>query len=183
MIQDWDISPTGLLQKTFILFSLAVNTPYIISIILHQALRITRKSFCVSREHAGHWIHNFEHNRILVIRIWNASMSEANDFREWSSNEYLPHGFAEWLKDTVREFEVKNKKGFSQIGNELGVNPSNLSRWIAGRGPLTQHDIQNLASHLSPVVYTFLGLPRPISDEIQGEDLNEPDLFSPSLLR
>jgi len=56
---------------------------------------------------------------------------------------------------------------------ELGVNPSILSRWIAGMGSLTQADIGLLATKLSPIVYTFLGLPRPLIDETQTEELIE----------
>jgi len=56
---------------------------------------------------------------------------------------------------------------------EFGVNPSILSRWIAGMGPLTQADIRLLATKLSPVVYTFLGSPRPLIDETQTEELIE----------
>lgn len=85
--------------------------------------------------------------------------------REWSSSEYLPRGFTEWLSETVRECEEKKKMEFRQIAAELGVKPSILSRWIVGSGPLNQQDIQNLASKLGFVVYTFLFLPRPFSDE------------------
>ena len=79
-------------------------------------------------------------------------MFEDNQFKEWSSKEILPRGFTEWLKDIIREYEINQKKGFRYIASELGVNPSMLSRWITGMGPMTQNDIQLLASNLSPVV-------------------------------
>lgn len=90
--------------------------------------------------------------------------------KEWSSSDYLPRGFAEWLRDIVRENEVKERKAFKQIGVELGVNPSNLSRWIVGKGPLNQNDINNLASKLGPVVYNFLLLPHPVMEKSITED-------------
>lgn len=96
-------------------------------------------------------------------------MFEEKPLKEWSSNEKLPRGFTEWLDDTIREYEITQKKAFKQIASELGVKPSNLSRWIAGVGPLTQIDIQMLATNLNPVVYTFLGLPRPTEDEMSTE--------------
>ena len=46
-----------------------------------------------------------------------------NPGREWSSSEYLPRGFTEWLSELVREYEGKEKKEFRQIAIELGVNP------------------------------------------------------------
>ena len=98
-----------------------------------------------------------------------------NPGREWSSSEYLPRGFTEWLSELVREYEGKEKKEFRQIAVELGVNPSILSRWIVGKGPMTQADIQSLAAHLSPVVYTFLGLQRPLFDETIAEERVEID--------
>lgn len=85
--------------------------------------------------------------------------------KEWSSNEKLPWGFSNWLKMYTRKNEVDRKKGFRQIAGELGVNPSILSRWIAGMGPLTNRDVQILAENLSPAVYSFLGLSRPVFDE------------------
>ena len=94
-------------------------------------------------------------------------MIEEKQTKEWSSNEMLPRGFFEWLKETIRESETKHNKEFRQIAAELGVRPSILSRWIGGMGPMTHTDIRLLASNLSPVVYTFLGLPRPIIDETQ----------------
>ena len=96
-------------------------------------------------------------------------MCEDKQLKEWSSKEILPRGFTEWLKEIIREHEINQKKGFRQIASELGVNPSMLSRWIAGVGPMTQTDIQLLASNLSPVVYTFLGLPLPNIDETLPE--------------
>jgi hypothetical protein len=86
-------------------------------------------------------------------------MNASQGHREWSSIEELPRGFAEWLKDVVEEQE--HEKGFRRISEELGVDPSMLSRWIGGMGPLNQDDIRKLASQLGPVVYTFLGLSRP----------------------
>jgi hypothetical protein len=64
--------------------------------------------------------------------------------------------------------EVKEKKEFRQIAIELGVNPSILSRWLGGQGPLTQTHIQSLASNLSPVVYSFLGLSRPKNEDSEN---------------
>jgi hypothetical protein len=97
-------------------------------------------------------------------------MFDDKHLKEWSSKDKLPRGFEDYMKETIREYEVKEKKEFRQIGVELGVNPSILSRWIVGKGPLNQHDIQNLASKLGFVVYTFLGLSRPIIDESITEE-------------
>jgi hypothetical protein len=88
-------------------------------------------------------------------------MTEYNILKEWASNDDLPQGFTDWLNDVVRESQEINNLEFRQIGAQLGVNPSFLSRWLGGMGPLTQTDINLLASNVSPVVYTFLGLPRP----------------------
>lgn len=94
-------------------------------------------------------------------------MPERNHPREWASNEGLPSGFTEWLRETVREYEVINKKAYRQIAAELGVNPSILTRWVSGMGPMTHTDIELLASRLSPVVYAFLGLePPPLDDHL-----------------
>lgn len=87
-------------------------------------------------------------------------MTASKEFREWSSTDRLPAGFAEWLKDVVTEQETELYKSFRKIAEELDVNPNILSRWIAGMGPLSQNDIRMLASKLGPVVYTFLGIPR-----------------------
>jgi hypothetical protein len=100
-------------------------------------------------------------------------MIEEKQIKEWSSNDSLPGGFSEWLKETIRESETKHYKEFRQIAAELGVKPSILSRWIAGMGPMTQTNLRLLASNLSPVVYTFLGLPRPIIDETLTEEFIE----------
>ena len=97
-------------------------------------------------------------------------MPEKNHHREWASNEGLPSGFAEWLRETVREYEVINKKAYRQIAAEFGVNPSILSRWISGMGPMTHTDIELLASQLSPVVYSFLGLEPPPLDDYFAEN-------------
>ena len=86
-------------------------------------------------------------------------MIDSNRLREWSSTDKLPEGFTEWLNEVVTEQEAS--KLFWKIAEELGVDPSLLSRWLAGMGPLNQNDIRVLSSNLSPVVYTFLGLPRP----------------------
>lgn len=98
-----------------------------------------------------------------------------NQFKEWSSKDKLPEGFVDWLKEIIRENEIYHKKGFHQIAGELGVKPSILSRWVAGMGPLTQIDIQILAANLSPMVYTFLGLARPVIDETISEQFIEQD--------
>jgi hypothetical protein len=86
-------------------------------------------------------------------------MIDSNRLREWSSTDKLPGGFTVWLKEIVTEQEAS--KSYWKIAAELGVEPSLLSRWLAGMGPLSQNDIRVLSSNLSPVVYTFLGLPRP----------------------
>ena len=86
-------------------------------------------------------------------------MNTSHELREWSSTEELPRGFAEWLEEIVREQE--EEKGFRKIADEFGIDPSILSRWLAGMGPLSQNDIRVLSSNLGPMVYTFLGLPRP----------------------
>lgn len=100
-------------------------------------------------------------------------MVEENKPKEWLSNENLPRGFTEWIKDYIRENEVYHQKGFQRIAGEIGVNPSNLSRWIAGKGPLTQHDIRLLAYHLSDIVYSFLGLYPPDMDGETQDWLDE----------
>jgi hypothetical protein len=80
---------------------------------------------------------------------------------KWESRDKLPVGFAEWLKEVISEQETEQRKGYSGIAEDLGVPPSILSRWIAGWGPLNQHDIDLLASKLGPVIYTYLHIPRP----------------------
>jgi plasmid maintenance system antidote protein VapI len=90
-------------------------------------------------------------------------MNDPYRFREWSSTDKLPKGFTEWLKEIVAEREVS--ESYWKIARALGVNPSLLSRWIAGTGPLSQDEIRKLSSELGPVVYTFLGLPRPDYNE------------------
>jgi hypothetical protein len=110
-------------------------------------------------------------------------MNDGKQGKEWSSSEELPRGFTNWLNDTVKEYQVIERKEFRQIGVDLGVNPSILSRWIVGKGPLNQQNIQVLASKLGTVVYTFLGLPRPMSDEALSEDISESDSELPSPLQ
>ena len=100
-------------------------------------------------------------------------MIEGKKPKEWTSNEILPKGFTEWLKETIREYEINQKKDFRRIARELGVKPSILSRWIVGIGPMTQTNIRLLAPNLSPVVYTFLGMPRPIIDETLTDEFIE----------
>jgi hypothetical protein len=90
-------------------------------------------------------------------------VNTSNELREWSSSDELPRGFAKWLNDVVREQE--KEKGFRKTADEFGVAPSILSRWLAGMGPLNLNDIQKLAAKLGPVVYTFLGIPRPDDTE------------------
>ena len=87
-------------------------------------------------------------------------MTKYNFSKEWKSNDYLPRGFTEWLNDVVKEYLETDHLEFREIGAALGVNPSFLSRWLGGMGPLSQTDINLLALNLSPVVYTYLGLPR-----------------------
>jgi len=89
-------------------------------------------------------------------------VNTSNELREWSSTEKLPSGFSKRLNDIVRELE--KEKGFRTIAGEIGVDPSILSRWIGGMGPLNQENILNLAAKLGPSVYTFLGLVRPDDD-------------------
>lgn len=102
-------------------------------------------------------------------------MIEKIPVKEWSANDDLPRGFSEWLHDTVKELGVNQKREFRQIAADFGVNPSILSRWIVGKGPLTQADIKSLAAYLSPVVYTFLGIPRPLIDETLAEEFQDLD--------
>lgn len=91
--------------------------------------------------------------------ITSTRMKASNGYREWSSKERLPAGFADWLKEIVAEQE--DERSFRKIADELGVKPSILSRWMAGMGPMKHKDIRLLSSKLGPVVYTFLGFPRP----------------------
>ena len=100
-------------------------------------------------------------------------MIEHTKPKEWASNEDLPRGFTDWLKDVVLEFKVIGNLEFRQIGVELGVNPSFLSRWLGGKGPLTQMDIELLSTNLSPVVYTFLGQRRTEIEEGMTDEILE----------
>ena len=88
-------------------------------------------------------------------------MSEQTSLREWLSTEKLPEGFAKWLKGIITQQETKQRKGFRQSAAELGVDPALLSRWIAGAGPLNEESIRALVANLGPVVYIYLGMPRP----------------------
>ena len=88
-------------------------------------------------------------------------MSKQKSLREWSSTERLPEGFAKWLKEIITQQETEHRKGFRQIATELGVDPALLSRWIAGAGPLNEESIRALVANLGPVVYIYLGMPRP----------------------
>jgi hypothetical protein len=106
--------------------------------------------------------------RIIMFKTKNYDttyliMNDIYRYREWSSTDELPKGFTEWLKEIVKKREAS--ESYWKIARELSVNPSLLSRWIAGFGPLCQDDIRELSSVLGPVVYTFLGLPRPDYDE------------------
>jgi hypothetical protein len=86
-------------------------------------------------------------------------VNTSNELREWSSTDDLPREFSEWLSDIVREQD--DEKRFIKIADEFGVDPSILSRWIGGMGPLNRNDIQKLAAKFGPTVYTFLGFVRP----------------------
>jgi transcriptional regulator with XRE-family HTH domain len=88
-------------------------------------------------------------------------MSKPKNPKEWTSKDRLPEGFSKWLKELVTEQQVRHKKSFTEIANELGVKASRLSRWVAGKGPLDQDDIRALAKSLGPAVYTFLGQKQP----------------------
>ena len=88
-------------------------------------------------------------------------MSKQKSLREWSSTERLPEGFAKWLKEIITQQETEHRKGFRQIATELGVDPALLSPWIAGAGPLNEESIRALVANLGPVVYIYLGMPRP----------------------
>lgn len=90
--------------------------------------------------------------------------------KEWASNENLPRGFTEWFKEIIVEFEIEEKKEFRQIADEIGVNPAILSRWLGGMGPMTQINVQSLATNITPAVYTFLGIPNPILNEELNEE-------------
>ncbi len=85
-------------------------------------------------------------------------MYEHSETKKWESTDSLPEDFFRWLDSTVTEIEMEQKKGFTQVANDLGVDQSLLSRWIAGMGPLKQEDIQSLADRFGSVVYTRLGL-------------------------
>ncbi|MFC1922250.1 hypothetical protein ACFLY4_03085 [Chloroflexota bacterium] len=106
-------------------------------------------------------------------------MTEKNVLKEWTSNEILPSGFTEWLKITIREIETQHKKEFRQIAYGFGVKPAFHSRWIGGMGPMMQTNIQMLACNISPVVYTYLGLPRPINEKTLAENIIELDQVPP----
>jgi len=84
-----------------------------------------------------------------------------DEIREWSSTEKLPAPFVEWLKFVIRMSGAAEGKPFFHIADDLGVLPSLLSRWVAGMGPLTQANIQTLATNISPVVYIALGMKQP----------------------
>ena len=86
-------------------------------------------------------------------------MKASQGYREWSTTEELPRGFAEWLNDVVREQE--KEKGFRKTADEFGVDPSILSRWIGGMGPLNRNDIHKIEEKLGTSVHTFLILARP----------------------
>jgi hypothetical protein len=99
---------------------------------------------------------------ILFSRL-NIGYSQGKIFsrmdKEWSSRDQLPKGFSKWLTEIIRTQEVE--QSYRKIAEELGITPSKLSRWVAGWGPLNQQDIDCLALSLGPVVYAFLGIPRP----------------------
>jgi hypothetical protein len=84
---------------------------------------------------------------------------------EWSSSDKLPEGFVNWLIELIDEQDYIEGKGFSRIAEELGVQASILSRWMGGMGPLSQNNIENLASNLGNIVYTYLHIPWPDDDD------------------
>ncbi len=107
----------------------------------------------------------------ICHRIYSAFCCEADtlspgekvssDPREWKSQDKLPGGFSEWLKDVIREQEIEQRKGYLKIADDLGIPPSIPSRWLAGWGPMNEGDFEFLASKLGNVVYTYLHIPRP----------------------
>jgi hypothetical protein len=85
-----------------------------------------------------------------------------------NSNKWFEDGECNW------------NKSFRHNAIELVVNPSFLSRWIAGVGPLTDIDVSILTTNLSTVVYPFLSLAHSVIYEILSEDVNEQNQRSPS---
>jgi hypothetical protein len=89
----------------------------------------------------------------------DVTMDGTVGLKEWTSREQLPGGFVEWLNFIVRILAVEQGKDFVRIANDLGISPRLLSRWLAGKGPLTQENIDALAENLGHSVFTTLGLP------------------------
>jgi hypothetical protein len=79
--------------------------------------------------------------------------------KEWGISDSLPGGFVNFINDYVNKKRNDNIP-FHKIANELDVNSANLSRWLAGYGPLTTRDIHSLVIHISPLIYMLLDLPR-----------------------
>ena len=80
---------------------------------------------------------------------------------EWSLTEDLPEMFTKWLKERINHKQIVEGKSVYRIANEIGVSASLLSRWIGGKGPLSQIDIHKLVEYFGMGVYTTLGLERP----------------------
>ncbi len=79
--------------------------------------------------------------------------------KEWGISERIPGAFVSWINYYVNE-KLKTRKLFIAIASDWEVNPSYLSRWMAGMGPLTEKDIRSLSNYLGPGTYTVLGIPR-----------------------
>ena len=80
--------------------------------------------------------------------------------KEWGISERLPNAFVELITEHV-EKEQRSRKSFLYIAEELGIYSTNLSRWLAGMGPLSHQDIQCLASRLGNGIYIVLGIHKP----------------------
>lgn len=91
------------------------------------------------------------------------AMDQENTFPEWGDNDKLPTAFVKCLEAVV-EVKHRFKKSHRTIAKEWGINPSNLSRWLAGIGPLTEEDIHKLDKGLGQWVYTSLWMVPPKKD-------------------
>ncbi len=81
--------------------------------------------------------------------------------KEWKADEELPQSFVGLIQEAVKNNCFQRKAVFIQVACEWDINPSILSRWLAGLGPLNEEDILKLAKAIGPAVYPALGRVRP----------------------